>query len=430
MELANILKKSIYNLFYPYRPGNYIVYNTRTEALAIVSSQEKEIYDSAPDLFPDDSLTAQIFNVGFLVHDDFDEKESLLERRIQYSRASAQSYYRVLLTTACNAHCDYCYESGAVIETMSLNTARATARFINNNSIGAKSVLLHAFGGEPTLNIEGMDCIINNLDSSLSYQSIITTNGLLLTDRMLSNIIDRWNLKLVQITLDGYGGLHERKKRFCVPNAFDTIIDNICVAAELGVKVLVRINYNVDNTSSIKELATYLKETIVDTSNIEYQVAPVFCSPHKLSDIQTFPKRKYCSLVEANDILLDNGLIDAGQYLILAPRKGQCYACQEHAFVIDPSGYLYKCAVFTKFGKQASVGSVYDGVLLNDEYDRWVNANLPEQCNSCSYLPICQGGCRAGLYNAMDYCCHRAIPEIGAILKRKIELSHNSVSVE
>ena len=68
-----------------------------------------------------------------------------------------------------------------------------------------------------------------------------------------------------------------------------------------------------------------------------------------------------------------------------------CFAKACDSFVIMPDGKLSKCSYDLSY-----VGNVLDGVELNKQYFYWCNVELPIECEKCIYLPICQGGCRAG----------------------------------
>ena len=60
--------------------------------------------------------------------------------------------------------------------------------------------------------------------------------------------------------------------------------------------------------------------------------------------------------------------------------------------------------------EKACVGNIYDGVDRNNYYFKWVDPNLPEKCNKCKFLPLCQGGCRAGQLGYLSVFCKRNKP--------------------
>ena len=100
-------------------------------------------------------------------------------------------------------------------------------------------------------------------------------------------------------------------------------------------------------------------------------------------------------------------------------KGGQCFACHQGSFIIDPYGDLYKCTLTIK-DKNASVGNVKEGVKLNKKYLSWINPELPTKCTNCKFLPFCQGGCKGGYLGYIDYMCNRIVPEINQVLERRI----------
>lgn len=60
----------------------------------------------------------------------------------------------------------------------------------------------------------------------------------------------------------------------------------------------------------------------------------------------------------------------------------------------DPDGYIYRCErIIGK--KNYSVGNVFTGIEMSeDKLESILKEPLPDKCNSCEILPMCQGGCK------------------------------------
>jgi uncharacterized protein len=74
---------------------------------------------------------------------------------------------------------------------------------------------------------------------------------------------------------------------------------------------------------------------------------------------------------------------------------GTCGAVRTGGFLVEPDGTLQTC--WTVVGrKDTKVGEIVDSTLqLNDNYDKWLSWSPFEkkECESCSILPLCMGGC-------------------------------------
>ncbi|MBD5513925.1 MAG: SPASM domain-containing protein [Lachnospiraceae bacterium] len=42
------------------------------------------------------------------------------------------------------------------------------------------------------------------------------------------------------------------------------------------------------------------------------------------------------------------------------------------------------------------MGNIKTGITNYPVFERWCNTSLREECTECPFLPLCQGGCRAG----------------------------------
>ena len=71
--------------------------------------------------------------------------------------------------------------------------------------------------------------------------------------------------------------------------------------------------------------------------------------------------------------------------------------------------------------EKSKVGSVYTGIDRNKTYFDWVNPKLTKKCDKCVFLPICQGGCKAGELGFLNVKCKRNLSEIKNILNYKVD---------
>ena len=126
----------------------------------------------------------------------------------------------LLLTTACNLRCAYCYASAGEDrpQYMGIETARRGIRFVIGNSlkrgIGVVEVTFHA-GGEPTLNwtvLTGAAAYAQEETSraGIGLRLSLATNGVL-TDEQIDWALA--NLSGVSLSFDGLPEVHDANRR-------------------------------------------------------------------------------------------------------------------------------------------------------------------------------------------------------------------------
>ena len=95
--------------------------------------------------------------------------------------------------------------------------------------------------------------------------------------------------------------------------------------------------------------------------------------------------------------LYDLGVENSIMKAIPAPRWISCGLSQVNGLVVDPEGYLYRCAHLIGH-KNNSIGHLKTVQVFNEENMRFLNASYHEKCLSCQLFPICMGG-----YNSVDF---------------------------
>ena len=142
--------------------------------------------------------------------------------------------YIIFTTTACNARCYYCFEHGYVPVTMTEETARKAAEYIEAHANG--EVTLTWFGGEPLVNTKAIDSITAYLaERGISFRSHIVTNAWLFTPELIQRAKKQWHLENAQITLDGTRENYNRIKAYVNGDADDysRVLGNIKALAEM-----------------------------------------------------------------------------------------------------------------------------------------------------------------------------------------------------
>jgi uncharacterized protein len=114
-------------------------------------------------------------------------------------------------TMDCNFACFYCFEEGNKFPSqMNANVEDAIVLFLEKNK--KKSISITWFGGEPLIGFNNIMSISKKLkDKNIIFGASIITNGSLFNDKIISQL-EQLNLKRIQISLDGIGETHNKRR--------------------------------------------------------------------------------------------------------------------------------------------------------------------------------------------------------------------------
>ena len=370
--------------------GEHVAYNTLTGE--IVELEECEYQALCCDsVMPSESNKALI-EKWFLVpidNDDIQLCDGLRDIVSVFKKEKGISSYTIFTTMDCNARCFYCYEMGRPRAYMSEDVALKTAEFIKNNCKG-KPVRLAWFGGEPLCNIKVIDIITDYLTKAgIEFKSVFTSNGFLFDQNTVDKAVDKWNIKNVQITIDGTQEVYNKTKAYMNAkdkNPFVIVTDNIESLLKKGVSVVVRMNMGVHNKEDLFELVGWLAE--------RYKGMDKFSAyPHLLFDADfSTPIDDDVELAFAKDMIalqkycMEKNLLSLRE-LRKNVRVSKCMADSSSCITVTPYGNLGKCE---HFSEDEFVGTL-DGGINNfkkiAEFKEKVNS--PELCKCCPMYPIC-----------------------------------------
>lgn len=376
--------------------GNNCVYNTFTRLLAIISREEWEILSSEPKKYSDlDDRVSDLIKHRLLVPNELDEEAAYLQLLAlieSFDRSDAIDSYTILTTTACNARCFYCFESGFKPETMKAQTANDLAEYIVKHS-KERSIKLHWFGGEPLCNTEPIRIVTKLLrESGITFQSTITTNGYNFNESLIAEAKEIWNLLMAQITLDGMPHVHNERKRFVTndPNPFEKIIQNVHMLLNHDITVSLRLNFDINNLDSVYSLIEYLDHEFPKTKLLAIYPAILFesCAAWDSQRTIEHTKELRTHLRKMQQILLEKNRF-AYAKVKHELKRFACGANNPKHRTINPNGTFSVCH---NVGDTCFYGSIYDGITDIERYHQWMAVDhVRDQCKSCKWLPDCTG---------------------------------------
>lgn len=291
----------------------------------------------------------------------------------------------VVTSTACNARCWYCFECGIATKTMKTETAEDVVNFMLTHSNDGP-IKIKWFGGEPLINQKVMDLICTRLkEHGRQYTSSTISNGSFFNDESIEKCKTLWNLKSVQITLDGVGEKYNKVKNYVNPvgDPFTNVVNNIKTLGESGIRVQIRVNWSVNNYDDICELVDYYDQNIKGTKNVTMYLAPLTQEFSTRDEefskqwLETFLKlrKKYPNYANFFGSLVNR----------LTLSKTRCQV-DGNAALILPDGKLSICDQQL----QDSMGDIYSDDYDFDKIRAYAEKNVdPDVCYDCKIYPKC-----------------------------------------
>lgn len=332
----------------------------------------------------------------FTISEEQNEKE--LTELVRWVLASLRrepkhiTQYTILTTTDCNARCFYCYERGCARITMHPEIADKIVDYIQNHC-GGNTVKIGWFGGEPLMNFPVIDRICDGLRSrEIDFKSHMVSNGYLFDDELIAKASHWWNLKEVQVTLDGTEAVYNRSKAFIYKEGspYRTVTENIHRLLNAGISVVIRLNMDLNNADNLMELARELAERFGGQKRLRIYAHLLF-DTEETGTCRYTPSQwsqLYDALRRLEEFLYDQGLAAASfQRLRRELPLSHCMADNGKSVVILPDGHLGLCEHYAD--------SEFFGHIDSAKRDEGMIASWRERCDpiaecgECFYYPEC-----------------------------------------
>lgn len=389
----NVLSK--YAIIVKY-DGGYIVHHTITWCMWFITEEEYS-----------DILNIDKFKELKIVLDKSVDEVPIAEKVYlcrseqpnKYTYTNVTSFV-ILTTSACNARCWYCYESGIKPIGMTKKTAEDIVQFIKRVKNPSRRVKIRWFGGEPLLRTDIIDYIVNRLEEDgIKFTSDIISNAYLANDKVVDSF-DKWKITQVQVTIDGLKEKYNTIKNYVTNDAdpFETVMSNIHRIAKKGTKTVLRINVSEDNINEVDELLEYLTKEFGEYSNVSIYTCIVYQYKKTEKENELFSRllklsKKY------------KGLTVNGYRRNKIKRKNFIKYCGHEtgtAVTIHPSGKFGPCE---HWSDERVLGDVVNGLTNEELAEKWRRKDGENTaiCKKygCPLLPTCKHYCNCG---AGDMC--------------------------
>lgn len=404
---------SKYNHFYKIK-GKYLGINLLSWAILSLDKEQYKLVNDflslkrAPQNEYEEAIFGLLLEKKFINPLGFNEDE-YLKHLFNLNKQSKDSFSLGLaITLGCNFRCLYCYQDHPA-KRMSRIVQRSVLAYLEKELPGKDSFAVSWWGGEPLLEAR----IIKNLGTEImalchkfgvKYSCSMSTNGYLLNDENIQILKDGY-LEHIQVTIDGYKNTHDKTRILANGGGtYDVILENLhhLVWAMPEAHVTIRMNIcksalDVDGHKKLLADLAPIRDAIA--------IAPREVLPTENFDGLCLPQNKFDEYYnKIGDITNQLGFRIA--FGVHGVGTTYCGATPDGNWLIHPEGFIHKCTALAHKPELALGRLLLDGTVeLNKAAESWRNYSPfdDEQCNSCSFLPMCMGGCRRITYTNSPY---------------------------
>ena len=363
--------------------GQKLFYNTLTGECLIMDEgedlQETILYQPGMD------ISEELIKHRFYIKNETDEFKSycgLLSLLRVMQRSDDIYFFTILPTTLCNARCFYCFEKDFHGVTMSDETIQKTVDLIERKH-GDKKVWISWFGGEPLVGIQNIRKIISELkERNIPYNSSMVSNGSLFNEEIINEAKNDWNLKMVQITLDGDREEYIRRKNYINSDhtVFDRVLKNIKMLQEAGIQVVVRLNIDFDNYQSVLDLAEKMDCYFENKNGITASTSVLYQELAEQNSVALWKKA-----LELNALFRKKGFKTTYKYELNAARPYYCMVDNPEAVVVNADGTLFSCEHCNEENKICHIDD-FKGKNIKKTA---AESDFEEKCHDCPLLATC-----------------------------------------
>lgn len=354
--------------------NNFAVYDTLMPQIIIASKGE---VDSAVEMIKSSALP-----------------EKVIRQRYAQNKGVIDSIY-IIMTNSCNLACDYCFTKE------NLSKGHMTFKVANNLINRMKEYLVDYtddltvtfYGGEPLLNLDLIQYVMDSLNEYTNIKFQIVTNGTLVTPESAEKLA-KYNIQ-VGVSLDGYAELHDAHRKYVNGNGtYSDAQQGIHLLRNAGNEITLSITLTdaiIDNAEAfiswvdnigINKITFNLLRCAFDS----YAEAKRYY--HKAANFMFCFYQKFKSNGVYEYIIFNRLKCLYDAKILLA----ECAAASCNQITVDTSGNIYSCQIDRRPSEK--LGNVAtDAICKIKLHDKKSMPLFNNFCKGCYALPLCGGGC-------------------------------------
>jgi uncharacterized protein len=359
-------------------------------------------------------LIEKFLDRNILVPTSADELANIIKDNKQAIEGDPHTLYEVIQPSAnCQLGCYYCGQTHTK-KSLEPSVAEKILDRIKTKLIqyGYKKLDIGWFGGEPLLGLASIRNISAELISfcntnNIRYAAKVVTNALSLKENIFRELVKVWEVKQIEITLDGVGDDHDahrytKKGTGSFHIIFQHLLDAISIKEQesLDCKISVRCNVDRHNVEGVSGLIRHLAEHNLQ-GKIDFYVMNIYSWAGNNAHNQSLTKEEFAIReIQWRKEMIRHGF--AYGFDLPKRKKITCMIVSKNSEMYDANGNVFNCTE-TSYAKIYDQSAYHLGNLKSDEpikakrhladwNDRVQNdESLP--CNSCKMLPVCGGSC-------------------------------------
>ena len=395
-----MLKKSVFNIITEEK-GEVKIFNTFSKATGVLNkSVGKNYLDDRIDLI-EKEIQELMKEQGFLVDEDLDELKMLEQKYCQIRKSKDALFITLIPTMACNFKCPYCFEGSECKTNNDIIDFEILKKFSSKNFKNLKHVHITLFGGEPLLLRNKIFNYFKYLEGisqkySFKYSSNIATNGYLLDEKTIEDLVGVCNCESFQITLDGNKRTHNLTRKHNNGNdTYNEIISNLKKLINYNklncngrLNILLRINLLNNSLDDITEVLDEFSDNEKEFFKVYFR--PIYNTKEfnskndnklNLEDFYSIAEQKDFKINFSDNVRFHHCEGDGG----------------EEQIHIMPDFSVWKCInnIENEAAKIGKIDNEGNYTIDKNKINNWQKNNPfnDEKCKNCKMLPICWGGC-------------------------------------
>lgn len=324
-----------------------------------------------------------------------------LQEELDLRKARPLNKLELFITHRCNLRCDYCFLDGSPRQgDMPMEIAERALQLLMRRSKSAEHLVLTLFGGEPLMNMDRMEEILQMstrmaAENGKYFTYTCTTNGLLLDERAME-IREKYGFNYL-LSIDGNRENHDRHRRTVSgEGTYDDLLERIQFLKPrqgwLGARMTVTPESLPTMAQSVRELFDiginqFLIEFLHDNSWQPDQLAQIKDQYHQLLDF-------YLATLKQG-LLIRIGEAEHGN---LRNKHTGVWGCPAGtgSISVTADGSIYPCSRVIRHASLC-MGNMMEGDIIWEMGKPFsdMRREIRWKCMKCELTDFCVGGCPA-----------------------------------
>ncbi len=355
---------------------------------------------------------------GLFDSPDIKWDDKSFKKKIQSFNNKTITGLELMLAETCNLSCVYCFcknqtNHSKSLKLMSKDTIKQALDFLFAHTTGIKKVQVNFFGGEPLLNLSGLEFALvygTSLSKKNKIQIIwsMTTNATLITPKVIK-LLEKYRIKLM-VSLDGPRKIHNAQ---CPTKDGKGSYDIVEKKIRLLLNYKIPVSIHCTLTHPLKKLKPILHffENF-DSKKFEHVVIEPSINPSGKYTTYDLTEFDYQELKRQEQKILPLFLARNSKYkykyfydydklikrILQKPTKPffdsvRCGVIPQ-SLNVGVNGDIFPCNRFSSMDNW-KVGNIFTGIDITFYHKFWVKNReiLKKVCSKCWACNICRGPC-------------------------------------